>query len=50
MKFDSNLRAGTARIDITPPIPMDCVGFIRRFEPTKGVLAPLTATALPPRG
>ena len=46
MKFDSNLRAGTARIDITPPIPMDCVGFIRRFEPTKGVLAPLTATAL----
>jgi hypothetical protein len=42
----TNLRAGVARVDITPPIPMDCVGFIRRFEPVKGVLAPLTATAL----
>ena len=42
----TNLRAGVARIDITPPIPIDCVGFIRRFEPVNGVLAPLTATAL----
>lgn len=46
MEFATNLKLGTARIDITPPIPMDCVGFIRRFEPTKGILAPLTATAM----
>lgn len=46
MKVKTNLKVGVARLDITPPIPMDCVGFIRRFEPVKGVLAPLTATAL----
>jgi len=46
MLMSTNLIAGVSRIDITPPIPMDCVGFIRRFEPTKGILAPLTATAL----
>ncbi|NQV97739.1 MAG: neutral/alkaline non-lysosomal ceramidase N-terminal domain-containing protein [Acidimicrobiaceae bacterium] len=46
MEVSTNLKAGVARLDITPPIPIDCVGFIRRFEPVKGVLAPLTATAL----
>ena len=46
MKVKTNLKVGVARLDITPPIPMDCVGFIRRFEPVKGMLAPLTATAL----
>ena len=40
------LLAGVARIDITPPMPSDCVGFVRRAAPATGVLAPLTATAL----
>jgi neutral ceramidase len=40
------LLAGVARIDITPPMPSDCVGFVRRAAPAIGVLAPLTATAL----
>ncbi len=46
MSTKTNLKAGVARLDITPPVPIDCVGFIRRFEPVVGVLAPLTATAL----
>ncbi|MCU1489218.1 MAG: hypothetical protein JWM85_623 [Acidimicrobiaceae bacterium] len=41
-----SLLAGVARIDITPPMPADCMGFVRRSEPATGVLAPLTATAL----
>jgi neutral ceramidase len=41
-----DLLAGVARIDITPPMPADCVGFVRRAAPATGVLAPLTATAL----
>src|ERR1035437_4998423 len=41
-----DLLAGVARIDITPPMPADCIGFVRRSEPATGVLAPLTATAL----
>jgi hypothetical protein len=40
------LRAGVARIDITPPMPADLMGFVRRAAPATGVLAPLTATAL----
>lgn len=42
----TNLRAGIARVDITPPVPIDCMGFVRRSEPAIDVLAPLTATAL----
>jgi len=42
----NDLRAGVARIDITPPMPADCMGFVRRAAPATGVLAPLTATAL----
>jgi hypothetical protein len=42
----SNLRAGVARVDITPPVPIDCVGFVRRADPVVDVLAPLNATAL----
>ena len=42
----ATLRAGVARIDITPPMPADCMGFVRRAAPATGVLAPLTATAL----
>jgi neutral ceramidase len=43
---DGTLLAGVARVDITPPMPADCVGFVRRAAPATGVLAPLTATAL----
>ncbi len=42
----AGLLAGVARIDITPPMPSDCVGFVRRAAPATGVLAPLTAPAL----
>lgn len=42
----SNLRAGVSRVDITPPVPIDCVGFVRRADPVVGVLSPLNATAL----
>ena len=41
-----NLLAGVARVDITPPVPIDCVGFVRRADPVVDVLAPLNATAL----
>ena len=43
---DGTLLAGVARVDITPPMPADCVGFVRRAAPATGILAPLTATAL----
>src|SRR6516225_6616319 len=42
----ADLRAGVGRVDITPPLPADLVGFVRRAAPAVGVLAPLTATAL----
>ncbi len=42
----SNLRAGVARVDITPPVPMDCVGFVRRAAPVIGVSSELNATAI----
>ena len=42
----ADLLAGVARIDITPPMPADCMGFVRHAAPATGVLAPLTATAL----
>jgi len=42
----TNLRAGVARVDITPPVPMDCVGFIRMAAPAIGVASPLNATAI----
>lgn len=41
-----SLRAGVARVDITPMVPIDCVGFVRRADPARAVIAPLTATAL----
>lgn len=40
------LSAGVARVDITPPLPIDLVGYSRRSAPATDVRAPLTATAL----
>ncbi|MDE0581353.1 MAG: hypothetical protein OXI29_15940 [bacterium] len=40
------LTAGIARVDITPPVPIDLVGYSRRAEPARHIRAPLTATAL----
>lgn len=40
------LSAGVARVDITPPLPIDLVGYSRRVAPATEVRAPLTATAL----
>ena len=40
------LTAGIARVDITPPVPIDLVGYSRRAEPAQHIRAPLTATAL----
>ena len=45
-RLPGGLLAGVARIDITPPMPADCMGFVRRAASATGVLAPLTATAL----
>ena len=40
------LTAGIARVDITPSLPIDLVGYSRRVVPATLVRAPLTATAL----
>lgn len=40
------LQAGVGRTDITPPIPIDLVGYSRRWQPATAVRAPLTTTAL----
>ncbi len=40
------MRAGVGRTDITPPVPADLVGYVRRWIPATEVRAPLTATAL----
>jgi hypothetical protein len=40
------LRAGVARVDITPPVPIDLKGYARRWRPATEVRAPLTATVL----
>src|SRR5258708_24034113 len=41
-----NARAGVARIDITPPIGINMVGYYIREGASNGVERPLTATAL----
>ncbi len=40
------LRAGVGRVDLTPPVPIDLVGYSRRWQPATEVAEPLTATAL----
>lgn len=41
-----NLRAGTARVDITPKGPIWMSGYADRKHPSEGVLHPLWAKAL----
>lgn len=40
------LHAGVARADITPPVPVDLVGYLRRWEPATEVRSPLEAVAM----
>ena len=42
----TNLLAGFGRVDITPPLPAECVGFVRRVAPATGRLAPLTGSVV----
>ena len=44
--MSTSLRAGVARIDITPPVGVDLTGFIARQNPSVGVRDPLYARAL----
>ncbi len=46
MNSEPVLTAGVARVDITPPIGQRMQGIVRRIEPSQGIEAPLTATAL----
>jgi len=43
---EHTLRAGVSRVDITPPVPIDLLGYSRRWKPATEVRAPLTVTAL----
>jgi neutral ceramidase len=42
--------AGAARVDITPPLPVDLLGYVRRAHAARGVWDPLLATAAVLRG
>lgn len=42
----TGLHAGVARRDVTPDLPIDLVGYSRRWQPATEVRAPLSATAL----
>ena len=43
-------RAGAARVDITPPLPVDLLGYVRRAKAAREVWDPLLATACVLRG
>src|SRR5712664_2613710 len=44
--FGASLKAGVARVDITPAGPIWMSGYAARTHPSEGVLAPLWAKAL----
>src|SRR6266705_1266947 len=44
--FGASLKAGVARVDITPTGPIWMSGYAARTHPSEGVLAPLWAKAL----
>ena len=44
------LRAGAARVEITPPLPVDLLGYVRRAKAARTVWDPLLATACVLRG
>ena len=43
-------KAGAARVDITPPLPVDMLGYVRRAQAARGVWDPMLATACVLRG
>jgi neutral ceramidase len=45
-----SFRAGAARVDITPPLPVDLLGYVRRARAARAVGDPLLATAAVFRG
>ena len=45
-----SFRAGAARVDITPPLPVDLLGYVRRAQAARAVWDPLLATAAVLRG
>ena len=45
-----SLRAGAARVEITPPLPVDLLGYVRRAKAARAVWDPLLATACVLRG
>lgn len=40
------LRVGVGRADITPPLPVELMGYVRRWRPASRILEPLSASAL----
>jgi hypothetical protein len=44
------MKAGAARVDITPPLPVDVLGFVRRAVAPRMVAHPLMATGVVLRG
>jgi neutral ceramidase len=44
--MEGTLMGGVGRSEITPPIPIDLVGYSRRWQPVYEVRFPLTATAV----
>lgn len=40
------LLAGVARVDITPPLPVDLMGYVRRWRPASRIVERLCASAL----
>jgi neutral ceramidase len=45
-----SFKAGAARVNITPPLPVDLLGYVRRARAARGVWDPLLATACVMRG
>lgn len=42
----AQLQVGTARADVTPPVPIDLVGYLRRCAPAVDVRSPLEAVSM----
>lgn len=45
-----SFRAGASRVEITPPLPVDLLGYVRRAQAARAVWDPLLATACVLRG
>ena len=44
--YHAAMRAGAARVDITPPLPVDVLGYVRRDVAPRRVADPLMATGV----